>query len=407
METLLFDPARAETRVAFGMAEAEVAQRVQWRAAAEVFRAIEVTLREAAAHPEVFIDAPFLRGDVTEFAERAAAADLAVRLSMAEGTVRTYGAVAATLRERLPSVWAYFVEGEISPQNAREASSAVIELPDAAWAAFDAAILDPARTLAPARFRAKARALREQLHTRPPEERRKSAESERRVWRELDRDGMGWLHAYLPVDQLTLAMANVDALAFELFIDAEEKRTMGQLRADVLADLLTGAGTGGGSGSKPTVSVALTIPVLSLLGHGDAPATLEGVGPIDLDTARKLAGGAPSITRLLTDPTTGAVLQMDAKQYRLTTAMKRWFSITHATCDFPGCGRPAVDCDLDHTVAWADGGTTTIANLAPRCRKHHTMKHQTTWKVEQPPGAARPVWTSPTGYRRAADPPPF
>ena len=154
METLLFDPARAETRVAFGMAEAEVAQRVQWRAAAEVFRAIEVTLREAAAHPEVFIDAPFLRGDVTEFAERAAAADLAVRLSMAEGTVRTYGAVAATLRERLPSVWAYFVEGEISTQNAREASSAVIELPDAAWAAFDAAIHDPARTLAPARFRA-------------------------------------------------------------------------------------------------------------------------------------------------------------------------------------------------------------------------------------------------------------
>ncbi len=26
---------------------------------------------------------------------------------------------------------------------------------------------------------------------------------------------------------------------------------------------------------------------------------------------------------------------------------------------------PAVDCDLDHTVPWADGGRTRCDNLAP------------------------------------------
>jgi len=62
MEHLLFDMADADTRVEFGMAEAEIAQRTQWRASAEVFRAIDETLREAAAHPEVFIDALMLRG---------------------------------------------------------------------------------------------------------------------------------------------------------------------------------------------------------------------------------------------------------------------------------------------------------------------------------------------------------
>ncbi len=51
MEGLLLDPANAETRVEFGITEAEVAQRTQWRASAEVFRAIDATLREAAAHP--------------------------------------------------------------------------------------------------------------------------------------------------------------------------------------------------------------------------------------------------------------------------------------------------------------------------------------------------------------------
>jgi len=402
MNTFLLDPANAETRVEFSMAEAEVAQHAQWRSSAVVFAAIEATLREAAAHPEVFIDAAMLRGDAVEFAVRAAAADLAVRLNLAESTVRAHGHVASTLRRRMPTLWAWFIEGEVSTQNAREAASVVIELPDASWAAFDAQLLDAARTLAPARFTTKARALREKLHGRPLEERHVIAEQQRAVFTEPDRDGMGWLHAYLPTDNLAMASAHIDALAFELFTQGDEPRTMSQLRADILADLLMGA-----ESSRPTVSLALTIPALALLGHSTQPAILEGVGPIDLETARRLAAAAPSITRLLTDPFTGAVLQRDPHQYRTSAATKRWFSILHATCDFPGCGRRAANCDLDHTTAWADGGKTSVDNLAPRCRLHHTMKHQTKWRVEKPPGSARPVWTSPTGNRREVDPPPF
>lgn len=403
MNSLLLDPARAETRVLFSMAEAELAQHAQWRASAVVFDAIDVTLREAAAHPEVFVDEALLRGDMAELAQRAATADLAVRLNLAEATVRNYGAVASALRQRLPQVWAWFVEGEISTQNAQEASLAVLELPQAVWAAFDDAALEPARSLAPARFRMKARALRERLHATPLPERRAAAFTQRRVWSEADRDGMGYLGAYLPMEQIALATAHVDSLAFGLFKDSEETRTMNQLRADVLADLLTGAG----SASSPSVSVALTIPALSVLGHSDEPAILEGVGPIDLDVARSLAAAAPSITRLLTDPFTNQVLQLDPTQYRISAATKRWFRIQHLTCDFPGCGRRAINCDLDHTIAYADGGQSTVENLAPRCRKHHTMKHQTRWTVEQQPGKQRAVWTSPTGYQREADPPPF
>ena len=35
------------------------------------------------------------------------------------------------------------------------------------------------------------------------------------------------------------------------------------------------------------------------------------------------------------------------------------------------------------------------------------MKHESKWRVEKPPGAKTATWTSPTGYRRDADPPPF
>jgi hypothetical protein len=423
MEALLLDPANAETRVEFGMAEAEVAQRTQWRASAEAFRAIDATMREATAHPEVFVDEQMLRGDAIELAERAAVADLAVRLSLAESTVRAQGHVARTLCERLPRLWAWFLDGEVSTQNAREASGIVIELPGEHWAEFENRIVGDARTLAPARFRARARAVREKLQADTLTERHDIAQARRGVWIEPDRDGMGWLTAYLSAEKLAMVSAGLDAAAFDLFTDHDEPRTMAQLRADVLVDLLTNSGSstgsgdvgcaggpncaGGSGGPRVGVTVALTVPVLSLLGHSTEPAILEGVGPIDIETARRLCIGAPSLTRLLTDPITGTVLEMDARQYRPSAALRRWLGIHQVTCDFPGCGRRAAHCDLDHTCAWADGGATTAANLTHRCRKHHTMKHQTKWRVDRPPGSERSVWTSPTGYARTADPPPF
>ena len=243
MGNFLFDTADANTRVEFGMAEAEIAQRIQWRASAEVFRAINATLREAAEHPQVFIEATMLRGDAVEFAQRAAAADLAVRLSLAESTVRAHAMVARTLQKRLPLVWAWFIEGEVSTQNAREAATVVTELPAELWAPFETIIVD-ALSLAPARFRARARAVREKLQAQTLTERHGAANAQRGVWTEVDRDGMGWLYAHLAAETLAMVTGALDGVAFGLFTESDEQRTMAQLRADVLADLLTGACNG-------------------------------------------------------------------------------------------------------------------------------------------------------------------
>ncbi|CAN5311695.1 HNH endonuclease signature motif containing protein [soil metagenome] len=401
MDTLL-DPANPDVRVEFDMAEAEVAQRAQWRAAAATFHAIDKTLREAVRHPEVFVRTERLSTrDAVEFAQRSAAADLAVRLNLTEAAVRSQGHVAATLRERVPSVWAWFREGDVSTQNAGEAASLVADLPEEHWMAFDAALVEPAKVLAPPRFRARARAIREKLFACEAVERHERALQARGVWSEQARDGMGWLNAHLSSDQIALAQARIDEMAFGLLKADDEVRTMQQLRADVFADLLTGR-EAGASG----VTVALTVPVMTLLGQSTEPAVLEGVGPIDIETARELCVSAPSLTRLLTDPIKGTVLAMDPDQYRPNKALKRWLAQRDVTCTFPGCGRRAANCDVDHVVDWALGGATTADNLAHLCRKHHTMKHSTRWRVTKPPGQT-PVWTSPTGFVRSEDPPPF
>ena len=41
------------------------------------------------------------------------------------------------------------------------------------------------------------------------------------------------------------------------------------------------------------------------------------------------------------------------------------------TCRAPGCDEPAVCCDIDHTIPYADGGLTHPSNLKCVCRKQH------------------------------------
>jgi len=399
----------ADVRLEFAIARAEVALRSVNIASAAQFAAIEATLREARECPELYLgDAVHhVATDRVEFAERAAVADLAVRLRLAENTVRTQGLRATVLRRRTPSIWSAFQEGEVSAGNANVTAELAATLPSGAvCVAFDDALLAAARDLPTPRFRERARRVREQLDPQSLTGRHRLAREERRVWFEADRDGMCWLTAHLPAEIGRQAMNRLDAAAVSLGARDDETRTLAQLRADIAGDLLTGIGGVTSAAPAVTVSVAVTVPVLTLLGVSELPGTLEGYGPIDADTARRLAAHAPSFQRILTHPITGTVLDIDRGSYRVPADLKRWTEIRDEHCTFPGCGRAARNCDLDHTTAWHHGGPTKAANLAHLCRHHHRLKHESNWRVERDPDGST-TWTSPTGEIHTADPPPF
>ncbi|MFT3796838.1 DUF222 domain-containing protein [Microbacterium sp.] len=187
-----------------------------------------------------------------------------------------------------------------------------------------------------------------------------------------------------------------------------DPRTINQLRADLLADLLlTGAPTahGGTDGTLAgiTGTIQITIPALTLAGDPTSePALLAGYGPIHPHLARQLAGLAPGWDRVFTHPHTGLPLAVD--RYKPSAQLKRYLAARDEHCRTPGCTRPAHRCDEDHTIPASIGGPTHPDNLANFCRRHHTAKHHTAWHVKQL-GHGTLQWTSPTG-RHYLDKPP-
>ena len=116
-----------------------------------------------------------------------------------------------------------------------------------------------------------------------------------------------------------------------------------------------GAPTGTGPvprGQRPQILV--TVPAGTLLGLGGEPAHLAGYGPIPDALARELAQDGVW-RRVLTDPATGAVLDVGRSQHDPPADLDRFVRVRDGMCRFPGCRRQAAGCDLDHTVPYPDG----------------------------------------------------
>jgi hypothetical protein len=207
--------------------------------------------------------------------------------------------------------------------------------------------------------------------------------------------------------------------------------------------------------------VHLTLPLATWLGTSDTSGQVAGFGPVDATDARDLAralanhpdtqwcltltgldgrpaahgcaraGPPPGRRRARAGPRgntrdgpgpespgakdrtwTFAMTVLDGGDcdhawetpaYQPTGRLRHLVRIRHATCTFPGCRRPARQCDEDHTLAYDQGGRTCLCNMAPLCRHHHQVKQAHGWALEQTsPGVL--TWTAPAGRRYTTTP---
>ena len=346
-------------------------------------------LAESAAHHST----PSSR----DLAFRSLRAEVACALRLPERTVERLFGEARMLVRDLPRTMAALHAGEIGYRHAQVIVDHGAGLGPADVAKLERLAVPIAAASTLSAFDRAAHKLRESLDHSTIEARTRAAAEQREAVTMPARDGMAHLDLYLPAHDVNAIYTRATEEAARRR-KAGDPRTLTQLRVDVMRDaLLTGTFAAlGGRQVKPDVFV--TVPVLSLLGLSDEPASLEGYGPIALSTARELAAHAPSFVRILTHPETGAVLSVGRDRYAVPADLKNALRVRDGTCGFVGCSRDAAFCDIDHTVDWAWDGTTSIGNLAFLCRGHHTLKHNSAWRVRQ---GERGVleWTSPAGRR--------
>ena len=356
-----------------------------------------------------------------EFGTRSFIAELATTLVVPERTAAALVADAATARQHHATLDA-LATGSISLPQLRSIFENLTGLPSSAAAALEAAALERAPDQTNAALRRRLRTIRERLHPEPLDTRHRAATLERRVVLEPAPDGMAWLSLYLHAERAHAIKDRLDRLAHTDVTPnrpssaddasgspAPDPRTRTQRVLDTAAELLL-AGLRTNPDGHPidadaaiVARVLITVPVLTLLGHTDEPAELDGYGPIPADTARHLAAHAPSFHRILTYPETGAYLSYSRTTYRVPADLARYLRTRDGTCRFPGCARRATTCDLDHTTPWNPDGHTRHDNLAHLCRNHHRLKHHTHWQMTQHPHGDI-TWTSPTGRHHTTHP---
>ncbi|MGH2525601.1 MAG: DUF222 domain-containing protein [Actinomycetota bacterium] len=315
------------------------------------------------------------RGVHTADGQLSAAAWLAHRHGMSQGVAAVQVQVARALVE-MPRVAHALAEGEISGS----AVEALVRARDAAPEAFtqeEEALVDSAKSLSHRDLRVALDRWRDGVDAAGAAREEEERHARRRFTAVVDSDGMVRTDGELDPENgqyvITALRAKVDAWSRGR---ADDTRLPAQRRADALGEIcrewLDLAERPSISGERPHVVVTMNLAALQARAGGRA--SLEDVGPITAESARRLACEA-AVTRVITDARSEP-LELGRKTKVVPAALRRAVAVRDGGCRFPGCERPPGWTDAHHVRHWADGGETGLSNLVLLCRPHHRVIHR-------------------------------
>ncbi|NLP84553.1 DUF222 domain-containing protein, partial [Microbacterium sp. CFH 90308] len=317
--------------------------------------AAERLVRIQAMRQELLAEAVGRGVGVLDIVERSIRLELAAAMRVTEYTAGRLLAQAEALTGRYPAVLASLGAGRITEKHADVLVDLIDEVPAdlrdrVVGRAVELAEAEPVGT-----FRRALRTLIQTVQAATLEQRHRDAVRERRIWVDPGADGMGTLSVYGPLVELHAIHGRVTAIAKTITgrradnhhnhhnqtdqtdqtdrtdqgRSVADPRTLDQVRADVVCDLLidgtTTATPAAGSGIRATVVV--TVPALALLNEEAAascdPPVVEGIGPIPLPKARELCGGDSKWMRVLTHPETGMILSVSRDRYHPPSPLRK------------------------------------------------------------------------------------
>ncbi len=168
-----------------------------------------------------------------------------------------------------------------------------------------------------------------------------------------------------------------------------ETPTMAQQQADALGLLAETALHHGIDPGAPAERYQVVVHVdAPVLADADDPgqSVLEDGAHVPAETSQRLACDASRV--VMQHGRDGRVVEVGARTRTIPPALRRALHHRDRGCRFPGCG---VRFGQGHHIRhWAQGGPTTLSNLALLCRRHHRAVHEEGFQVDrQPDGELR------------------
>ena len=229
-----------------------------------------------------------------------------------------------------------------------------------------------------ARITAAAKEIAARLDAQAVVDRAAKAEADRTVTIRPAPDCMVYLTALLPVRQGVGVYAALKRQADTTFDD----RSRGQVMADTLAERVTGRAVD----EPEPVALNLVMSDQALWGQDNAPAVLEGYGPIPASLAQRLMRDAvvdkrslATLRRLYGHPKSGSLVGMESRSRLFPKGLAAFIGVRDRTCRTPYCDAPIRH--RDHAVPRNRGGPTSVLNGLGECERCNYVKEAPGWRV--------------------------
>ncbi len=203
-----------------------------------------------------------------------------------------------------------------------------------------------------------------------------------------DEDGTVRIRGRLAPEVGALLLKALDAARETLYQRRREQMpdvdppTMEQQQADALALLAETALHHGIDPGAPGERYQVVVHVdAAVLADPDqaGQSVIEGGMRVPDGTSQRLACDASRV--VMRHDAEGRLLEVGARTRTIPPALRRALHHRDRGCRFPGCGLPFGQGH--HLRHWAQGGPTTLLNLALLCRRHHRAVHEEGYQVER------------------------
>jgi hypothetical protein len=257
-----------------------------------------------------------------------------------------------------------------------------------------------------ARITAAAKEIAARLDAQAVVDRAAKAEADRCVTIRPAPDCMTYVTALLPVAQGVGVFAALKRAADTTFDD----RSRGQVMADTLVERVTGH-----PAEEPEhVALNLVMSDQALWGQDNAPAVLDGYGPIPASVAQHLVRDAvvderslATLRRLYRNPQSGSLVAMESRSRFFPKGLAGFIGLRDRTCRTPYCDAPIRH--RDHATPRNRGGPTTATNGLGECERCNYTKEAPGWRVNagDENGVHTAEFVTPTGARYRSTAPPL